>query len=77
MKEVGRDLSLISNQEAKKQGGKSDITENEAGEVSTVVLTTDLIINFYFSSFLDAAVLKLQYPCIYHQALDYKDCIII
>jgi hypothetical protein len=59
VKEVGRDLSLISNQEAKNQGGKSDITENEAGEVSMVVLTTDLIINFYSSSFLDAAVLKL------------------
>lgn len=56
MKEVGRDLSLISNQEARKQGGKSDITENEAGEVSTVVLTTALIINLYSSSFLDVAI---------------------
>jgi hypothetical protein len=55
VKEVGRDLSLISNQEAKNQGGKSDITENEAGEVR-VVLTADLKINFYSSSFLDVAV---------------------
>jgi len=32
VQEVGRDLSLISSQEAKKQGGESSITENEAGE---------------------------------------------
>ena len=56
VKEVGRDLSLISNQEAKRQGGQSDITENEAGEVCTIVLTADLITNIYSSSFLDVAV---------------------
>lgn len=31
---VGRELSLINKQEAKKQGGDSDVTENEAVEVS-------------------------------------------
>ncbi|KAF8895028.1 SPOC like C-terminal domain-containing protein [Gymnopilus junonius] len=32
VKKVGRDLGLISKQEAKKQGGDSDVSENEAGE---------------------------------------------
>ncbi|KAF8971598.1 SPOC domain-like protein [Flammula alnicola] len=33
VQEVGRDLSLISKQEAKKYGGESHINENESGEV--------------------------------------------
>jgi len=32
IQEYGRDLSLISEQEAKQQGGESAVTENEAGE---------------------------------------------
>ena len=35
VKEAGRDLGLISKQEAKKHGGDSDVSENEAGEVSS------------------------------------------
>jgi len=57
VQEVGRDLSLISNQEAKKQGGESSITENEAGEVSNVpAITLINCPNFSSSSFLEAAV---------------------
>jgi ATP-dependent DNA helicase 2 subunit 2 len=33
VQEVGRDMSLISGQEANQQGGESHITENEAEEV--------------------------------------------
>ncbi|PPQ66770.1 hypothetical protein CVT26_009756 [Gymnopilus dilepis] len=35
VKEAGRELGLISKQEAKKHGGDSDVSENEAGEVSS------------------------------------------
>jgi len=34
VKDAGRNMSLISVQEAKRQGASSAITENEAGEVS-------------------------------------------
>lgn len=34
---IGRDLSLISSKEAKKQGGVSSVTEKEAAEVSYLI----------------------------------------
>jgi len=40
--EVGRELSLISNKEAKKQGGQSKVTEKEAAEVSYLVSSIEL-----------------------------------
>lgn len=40
--EVGKELSLISNKEAKKQGGQSKVTEKEAAEVSYLISSLDL-----------------------------------
>ena len=34
MTEIGRDISLISASEAKKQGGKSSVSDTQADEVS-------------------------------------------
>jgi len=40
--EVGRELSLISNKEAKKHGGQSKVTEKEAAEVSYLVSSIEV-----------------------------------